>query len=99
MAKGKTAERYVIVRTYSAGCFAGVLEAHNGKEVSLREARRLWNWKGAQTLSCLAAVGTTRPNECRFPAPVRITVTEAIEIIDCTEAGRRSIESVPVWTA
>ena len=92
-------ERYVIVRTYSAGCFAGLLESRDGKEVVLRNARRLWHWKGAQTLSCLAAVGTNCPKECRVSVGVRVTLTEAIEIIDCTEAGRRSLESIPVWTA
>ncbi len=33
--------RYVIVRTYSAGVFAGELEGRNGQEVVLRNARRL----------------------------------------------------------
>jgi len=37
-------KQYVIVRTYSAGCFAGYLESY-GKdctEVNLTDARRLW---------------------------------------------------------
>ena len=33
---------YVIVRTYSAGVFAGKLVARNGREVKLKGARRLW---------------------------------------------------------
>ena len=32
---------YVIVRTYSAGVFAGELVARNGREVELSNARRL----------------------------------------------------------
>jgi hypothetical protein len=92
--------QYVIVRTYSAGCFAGELAARTGKEVTLRNARRLWYWKGAATLSQLAVEGTSRPTECKFPAPVpSIDLTEAIEVITTTPAGRASIESVPVWRA
>ena len=94
-------ERYVIVRTYSAGCFAGVIESQSadGKLVRLREARRLWYWAGAASLSGLAARGTSRPTDCKFPGPVTVTLTEAIEIIDVTMDARASIEAVPEWIA
>jgi hypothetical protein len=36
---------YVIVRTYSAGVFAGYIESRNGQEVVMRSARRLWCWQ------------------------------------------------------
>lgn len=39
-------QKYVIVRTYSAGVFAGYLDSKNGKEVVLLDARRLWYWSG-----------------------------------------------------
>jgi len=92
-------ERYVIVRTLSAGCFAGVLVSREGKEVALRDARRLWYWAGAASLSQLAAEGTKRPGDCKFPTPVAVTLTEAIEVIETTPEARASIESVPVWSA
>jgi hypothetical protein len=93
-------QRYYIVRTYSAGVFAGYIESREGKEVVIREARRLWYWEGAASLSQLAQSGTSKPQGCKFPEPVgRITVLEAIEILDCTEAAQQSIESVPVWKA
>ena len=44
---------YVIIRTYSAGVFAGYLEKRNGQEVVLRKARRIWYWDGAASLSQL----------------------------------------------
>ena len=94
MAKGK----YVIVRTYSAGVFAGTLQSRNGQEVVLTDARRLWYWKGAASLSQLAMEGTKAPNDCKFPWPVdRVELLQAIEILDVTPAARKSIESVPVW--
>lgn len=89
---------YVIVRTYSAGCFAGTLESRDGKEAVLTEARRLHTWYGAASLSQLAVTGTSKPDQCLFPAPVpSVLLTEVIEIIAVTEAGRASIESVSLW--
>lgn len=101
MAKtAKKTSRYVIVRTYSAGAFAGTLESRKGREVVLRDARRLWYWAGAASLSQLAVQGTLNPSECKFPVAVpRVELLEAIEILDVSPIARRSIESVPVWSA
>jgi hypothetical protein len=94
----KKAKKYVIVRTYSAGVFAGYLESRNGQEVVLTQARRLWRWAGAATLSQLAQEGTKDPNNCKFPCHVdRVELLQAIEILDVTEAGQTSIEGVPIW--
>jgi len=90
--------KYVIVRTYSAGVFAGNLESHNGKEVVLTDVRRIWYWAGAASLSQLAVDGTSKPEECKFPIAVpSIILTEAIEIIDVTPKAEASIKSVPIW--
>jgi hypothetical protein len=91
-------ENYVIVRTYSAGVFAGYIEEHDGKKVVLRDARRLWYWEGASSLSQLAMEGVKSPDKCKFPCEVeKIVLTEAIEIINCTEVARKNISEVPVW--
>lgn len=89
-----------IVRTYSAGVFFADVESRKGKEAVLRNARRLWYWSGAASLSQLAIDGTKNPGQCKFPEAVdRIEVTEAIEILDTTEAARKSLDAVPVWRA
>jgi hypothetical protein len=44
-------DNYVIVRTHSAGVFAGNLIKRSGQEVELANVRRLWYWKGAASLS------------------------------------------------
>ena len=98
MAKNKY--RYVIVRTYSAGCFAGELVSKKGKEATLTNCRRLWQWSGAASLSQLAVDGTKNPSACKFPAPTsRHELTEVIETIDVSAKARASIEAVPVWSA
>ena len=91
---------YVIVRTYSAGVFAGFLAKREGREVTLTQARRLWYWTGAATLSQLAESGTSNPALCKFPVAVsEIVLLEAIEVLSATAAARASIESVTVWQA
>ena len=96
----KKASNYKIVRTYSAGVFAGEVVCRKGREVVMRNARRLWYWNGAASLSQLAQSGTTNPAGCKFPEPVdRVELLEAIEILDVSDAARKIIESVPVWKA
>lgn len=91
-------KRYVIVRTYSAGVFAGDLVSRKGKEVVMENARRIWYWSGAASLSQLAMEGTSDPNNCKFPCEVsRVELIQAIEIIDTTEKAKESIKAVPVW--
>jgi hypothetical protein len=91
-------QKYVIVRTYSAGVFAGTLVSRDGKEVQLANARRLWYWAGAASLSQLAVSGTSKPRDCKFPVAVpSVTLTEAIEILDVTPEAETSIKDVPVW--
>ena len=101
MAKEKKEEivgKYCMVRTYSAGVFAGTIMERNGKEVLLKNARRIWYWDGAASLSQLATTGTSKPESCRFPPEVAdVLLTEVIEIIPITDLAKKSINEVPVW--
>jgi hypothetical protein len=91
-------KQYVIVRTYSAGVFAGYLTSRKGEEVELKDARRLWYWDGAASLSQLAVDGVSKPENCKFPVEVpSITLTQAIEIIPATKKSQGSIKNVKVW--
>ena len=91
---------YCIVRTYSAGVFAGYLKEQKGKEGVVLNARRLWAWSGAASLSQLAVDGVSKPNDCKFPCEVsEVRLTEIIEVIPCTEKAFDSIKGVPVWEA
>ena len=88
----------VIIRTYSAGVFMGYLKSREGKEVELVNARRLWYWSGAASLSQMALEGVKNPDTCKFPAVVpKITLTEAIEILPVSKKAQASINEVPIW--
>ena len=89
---------YCMVRTYSAGVFAGYVESRNGKEAVLRNERRIWYWAGAASLTQLAVDGTSKPDACKFPCPVdKVVLTEVIEIIPITTKAKNSIDEVPIW--
>jgi len=89
---------YKIIRTYSAGVFAGYVEKRAGQEIILRKARRLWYWDGAASLSQLAMDGTSKPQNCKFPCAVdKVELLQVIEIIYVTEKAKKSIEGVGIW--
>ena len=95
MATSTDGLQYVCIRTYSAGVHCGYLKERNGKEVVLVNARRIWKWAGAFTLSELAIKGVTKPEECKFACVVPcIYLTEAIEVIPMTEEAMNSIQAV-----
>ena len=90
--------KYCIVRTYSAGVFAGYVKSRNGQEVVILKSRRIWYWDGAASLSQLATEGTQKPQNCKFPCEVEKTeLLQVVEIIDVTEKARKSIQGVPIW--
>ena len=89
---------YVCIRTYSAGVHCGYLKERNGKEVELVNARRIWKWSGAFTLSELSTNGVEKPDECKISCTVpRIYLMEAIEIIPMTAKAKKSIEGVKAY--
>jgi len=89
---------YVIIRTYSAGVHAGYLHKREGKEVTLKNARRIWYWEGAASLSQMALEGVKKPEKCKFSVAVpEILLLEAIEVIPCTDAAMKNIQEVPEW--
>jgi hypothetical protein len=85
--------KYVIVRCRDAGVHAGVLEAHQGRECILAEARRLWRWRaegGGVSLSEVAVYGIAEDSKITVPVP-RIHLTENCEIILTSAEAEASI--------
>jgi hypothetical protein len=90
--------KYCIVRCSRASVFAGIVAEREGQAVLIRDARRIWSWSGAASLSQLALDGTKEPNECKFTVACEsVVVLDAIEIIPCTDAAQRSICGVKKW--
>ncbi len=89
----------VIIRADRSGAFFGELASRNGREVELKDARRIWCWYGATTLSQLANSGLEY-RQSRVCEPVKsILILDAIEVIPCTEEAIANIEGAPEWKA
>lgn len=96
--KSEHVGKICMVRTYSAGVFYGLLEEKVGKEGRLKNARRVWYWEGAASLSQLATEGTSKPSGCKFPCAVEsLELSEIIETIPMTQKAIDSLNKVKVW--
>jgi len=94
MVRGESFEELpVIVRSYGAGVFFGYLVRKHENEVDLVRCRRIWNWKGANTLSEIALRGIT-PNGSRVAEPTpKHKVLDVLEIIEAQPEAVRVLES------
>lgn len=83
----------VIIRTYSAGVWFGVLSEKSGNEVIIKNARRMWRWQAKESisLSAVAKFGIDQSKSKVAPAVESIWL-EAIEIIPTTPEATALIE-------
>ena len=86
----------VIVRTYSAGAWFGTLAQKSGNEVVLENARRMWRFWCAESISLSAvALYGVKHDKSKIVEPVPSVWLEAIEIIPCSEKAIASLEGAP----
>lgn len=85
--------RYVIVRSYSAGVHAGVLETSTSDAVILKDARRLWSWtaKSGVALSGVAVHGL-KAGKVDVVVPVH-EIRTVVEVIPASAEAEKSIRS------
>jgi hypothetical protein len=90
---------YVIIRAHNAGVHAGELAARNGTSVTLHNARRIWYWSGAASLSELAVYGAKNPSACKFGVCIAVQeiIGDVCEIIHCQPAGEKMIREQVEW--
>lgn len=89
--------QYVVVRTYSAGVHVGELVSRKGPEVVLANARRVWSWKGANTLNEMATAGIGAGSRVSV-AVKQITLTGALEVLLTDPIAENSLRSAS-WSA
>ena len=83
----------VIIRTYSAGVWVGEIAEKDRNEVIVKNARRMWRWFAAESIS-LSAVAVHGINESKssIVEPVDAVWLEAIELIQCSDKAIKSLE-------
>jgi hypothetical protein len=97
MGKSEKTGRKVLIRTFSAGVHYGTLVEKNGEEVTLADAKRIWNWQGRNTLNEIALHGVGKKSRVSEAVP-RIELLQAIEIIDCSPDAVDNLEGAK-WDA
>ena len=86
--------QYVVVRGSAMGVHAGVLEAVEGDTVRLQDARRLWRWWAAKSISLsgVALHGLADRSECRIGGTVPVMVArDWCEILPCSQQAQDSL--------
>lgn len=101
-ARSTCGKQAVLIRSVHSGVHFGFLEKKEdtlaGRIVTLINARRVWYWKGAASLSQMALEGVNCPSECKFTVEIEsIEVTNVIEILPLTEKAFNNLKNVPVW--
>jgi len=82
-----------IVRTYSAGVWFGEITEKCGEEVIVKNARRMWRWWAAESISLSAvAIHGIDHEKSKICEAVEILWLKAIELIPCTDKAIKSIE-------
>ena len=87
-----------IVRTYASGVHFGTVVAQSGRQVEIKDARRLWKWhaKIGISLSELAIDGIDASKSRICAAVPSITITDALELIPASPAAASTIREAPV---
>ena len=83
----------VIIRTYSAGNWFGILKEKAGTEVIIGNARRMWRWHCAKSIS-LSGVALYGINEgkSRIAPALDEVWLDAIEILPCSDNSIKTLE-------
>lgn len=90
--------KFCIVRCYGAGVFFARVKSLDGQTAELLDARRIWYWDGACSLSQMATEGVKNQRACKFTVTVpQMIVTQVLEVIPCTEQAAAILGEVPEW--
>jgi hypothetical protein len=88
--------KYVIIRTYSAGVWFGILDKKENNEVILKDARRMYQWwcQKSISLSAVALYGINQ-SKSRICSPVNQVWLQAIEILPTNDVATKSLLEAP----
>ena len=87
----------VIARIERAGVFHGTLDYIDNEIIRLKDARRIYYWNGALSVTDMAAKGITGGK-----VTIRVTTVEfmsnmIVELNECSEEASKSIETIKPW--
>lgn len=86
----------VIVRCDRSGVFFGTLKSISGQTAELENFRKIWYFSGAKSVEQISIDGLNESSKITQVVKLGV-VTDAIQILPCTEESIISIESKPEW--
>lgn len=92
--KTKKQPTIVLVRSPMAGVIVGELmrKSRDGKTVELRNSRKVWRWRGANTVEDLARDGAAE-EWTRISGPALAdTITDAAQCLTCTPEAAANLQ-------
>lgn len=90
-------DKRVIARIERAGVFHGTLDYIDSEIIRLKDARRIYRWEGALSVTDMAANGLTGGKISAPVSKVEFMTNAVIELNECSDEASRSIEAIKVW--
>jgi len=89
-----------VVRSNMAGVFIGKIDKINDdKSLLMSNVRKIYYWKGANTIEDIAEKGIKNINESKITLTIdTLLLSEFIQIIPASEIAIANIKSHPIWT-
>jgi hypothetical protein len=87
----------IIARIDRAGVFHGTLDHIDNDIMRLKDARRIYYWNGALSVTDMAANGITGGKVTVPVTTVEFMSDKIVELNECSEEASKSIEAIKPW--
>ena len=87
----------IIARIDRAGVLHGTLDYIDGEIIRLKDARRIYYWNGALSVTDIAAKGITSGKVTIPVTTVEFMSDKIVELNECSEDASKSIETIKPW--
>ena len=87
----------IIARIERAGAFHGTLDYIDNEIIRLKDARRIYYWNGALSVTDIAAKGITGGKVTIPVTTVEFMSDKVVELNECSEEASKSIEAIKPW--
>ena len=87
----------IIARIERAGVFHGTLDYIDNEIVRLKDARRIYYWNGALSVTDIAAKGITCGKVTIPVTTVEFMSDKIVELNECSDEATKSIEAIKPW--
>ena len=87
----------IIARIERAGVFHGTLDYIDNDILRLKDARRIYYWNGALSVTDIAAKGITGGKVTIPVTTVEFMSDNVVELNECSEDASKAIEEIKPW--